>query len=194
MQLQCQVPSSPGLPRTAWFNHTAWWLYPRHSLGTMGAHPGFWRSFDPVAGYPPTPPHGLLVHPAPSYSFQIFLLLLPLLNSSVAVPLGPRRAAPSHAFCGFPQCPGPRAFSLWLLIFPCLLVQEEIKVILVAASPPAAASPGPLLLHSLAGPDKGLGPSTCHFLCAKSICSRVYLRNIAGSANFIRVNYFDECS
>lgn len=109
-------------------------------------------------------------------------------------PPGPRSTALSHAFCGFPQCPGLCFLSFWRLIFPCLLVEEEIKVILMAASPPAAAGPSPSCRISLAGPDKGLGLSTCHFLCVKSIFSKVYLPDIAGSANFIRVNYFDECS
>lgn len=54
--------------------------------------------------------------------------------------------------------------------------------------------PSPSCCISLARPDKGLGLSTCHFLCVKSIFSKVYLPDIAGSANFIRVNYFDECS
>lgn len=83
--------------------------------------------------------------------------------------------------------------SLWFLICACPLVQGEIKVSLKAASPPEAASSVPLLSHSLAWPDKGLDPSTCHFLCVESIFTKVYLADIAGSANFILVNYFDEC-
>ena len=133
---------------------------------------------------PPGPAPLSLSHPVPP----------PLLYSSALVPPGPPSTALSHAFCGFPQCPGLCFLSFWLLIFPCLLVEEEIKVILMAASPPAAAGPSPSCRISLAWPDKGLGLSTCHFLCVKSIFSKVYLPDIAGSANFIHVNYFDECS
>lgn len=170
-RFQLEIPTSQGNPSVL--------------ANRVGGSPSLLATglgFEPKTGCSPWPP-------ATSRISHLFLLL----NSS-ARPRGPQSPALSHAFCGFPQCPGLCFLSLWLLILPCLLVEEEIKVILMAASPAAAASPSPSCCISLARPDKGLGLSTCHFLCVKSIFSKVYLPDIAGSANFIRVNYFDECS
>lgn len=132
-------------------------------------------------------PHSLFTGPTPNTSLLSSTLPRPLLLNAPASFLVPQ------------DCPIPGLLQISTALSPSgflservLLVQAEIKVSLKAASPPEAASPVPLLAHSLAWPDKGLEPSTCHFLCVESIFTKVYLADIAevliSSASIILMN------